>query len=235
MTPEEIVMQVEHVLAPGRAPQEFRRLLEDEEVSPYDLRLFMLRRVFLPYMEFTRLTWAPSLTPTYDLLHAVIGFVGEHLELGELKGTDNVERRLLADPALRDKAMKESGDCAYYAARLIDNPIIDIEELSNYSIDTVKEMALSRGHVQANTFILDFVKRRVFYGVQDTTEKDFYYLLATAVLDIVLPSQDEDVEEELIVWQGFIGILRMNVKKLTDRYPSLAFSTTDAVERKDEK
>lgn len=158
-----------------------------------------------------------------NILHCILGMVGEAGELSELIDFS----KALAPSIDRSKAIGELGDCLWYAAVLSEELDVDFNTLmaDASSVDrggVIHEMktAYERLLIQSCR-MADLVKKTVFYGKKldepKLTHMMFQYLIAFTEACALLSVQSLVVAE-------------INIKKLEARYPE-KFDADRAINR----
>lgn len=197
----------------------------------------MYRKVFLPYVAFTKGPWAKHDNHELDLSHAITGYVGERLEAiaYEMPKTKITEEEKLV---LEQKRNLEIGDIQFYAARVFSILSASIHNiLSPDMINAIIKQMEARDHTSNESMVLDLYKRKIFYRINDFDSEHQWddaitFLCLSGVIPVTVQDRCRNIRFH---WAEAINTMRMNVEKLNARFPDTSFSAKDVLERKDEK
>ena len=151
------------------------------------------------------------------VLHCTMGMVGEAGEFAELPYDEE------------DKRIGEIGDCMWYAANLAHtmgwNLSSILQAVGRYSKNTVDDLVKHTSETRAMLWsarLNDIVKKSVFYGKELPVEEVRKCLACymSAVLDMA---------SKMSVMP--LVAAELNIKKLSARYPDLAFNADHAINR----
>ena len=181
----------------------------------------------MKYNEFVHAICKP-LPPKEHWDHAFIGMLGE---IGEI--TDAIKRHIIYErPLDEDNILEELGDFRYYLEMVVPEVL-----RSDISVDP-EELPRTGRFIQ-----LEGCESEIFFvsEVLKATDDLFPTSLCKVMLQLYddhTPDSAKEVWKEYEKLRNKFGyseqeVLDSNVQKLSIRYPSLSFSTKDAVERKD--